>query len=179
MSYENFLSHRIKCDYPDCGKPCDDCWNDQWLTLALYGEHGRATCIRHFCTAHLDTMRKAVPAGSYRLPDDTPEGWHTWGEGYMYPIYEPCIPVITDVLREAKPDSPLPDRLVTECAIALFKTDTNWANNPPTEQEVLDLWKGQMPSVREQFEKRAFVVLSKAFELGSRTQDALRTCGFR
>lgn len=41
MSHENFLSHRIKCDYPDCGKPCDDWWNDQWLTLVKYGVHGR------------------------------------------------------------------------------------------------------------------------------------------
>ena len=64
---------------------------------------------------------------------------------------------------EAMPTS---DKIVEQCALALFETDTNWAHNPPSEQEVLNLWNGQMQSVREQFRKRAFAVLSKAFELG-------------
>lgn len=111
MSHENFLSHRIKCDYPDCGKPCDDWWNDQWLTLVKYGVHGRMVSVRHFCTSHLDTMRNPIPAGSYHLPDNTPKDWHTWGEGYMYPIYEPCIPTILNVLEKATPDNHSPTNL--------------------------------------------------------------------
>ena len=162
MSYENFLSHRIKCDYPDCGKPCDDWWNDQWLTLVKYGVHGRMVSVRHFCTSHLDTMRNPIPAGSYHLPDNTPKDWHTWGEGYMYPIYEPCIPTILNVLEKATPDNPLPNELVEKCALALFRTDTNWAENNPTKHEVLDLWEQQMPCIREQFLKRAYAVLHEA-----------------
>lgn len=162
MSYNNLLSHQITCDYPGCGQTSDDWWNDQWLTLALYGKHGRVPCIRHFCTEHLDTARKAIPAGQYRLPDETPENWHTWGEEYMYPIYEPCIPTILNVLEKATPDNPLPDKLIEKCALALFRTDTNWAGNNPTEREVYDLWEQQMPGIREQFLKRAYTVLHEA-----------------
>lgn len=165
MSYENFLSHRIKCDYPGCGKPCDDWWNDQWLTLVKYGVHGRMVSVRHFCTSHLDTMRNPIPAGSYHLPDNTPKDWHTWGEGYMYPIYEPCTPTILNVLEKATPDNPLPNELVEKCALALFRTDTNWAENNPTKREVLDLWEQQMPCIREQFLKRAYAVLHEALIL--------------
>lgn len=159
MSYENFLSHRIKCDYPGCGRTDDDWWNDQWLTLALYGEQGRVPCVRHFCIDHLDTARKAVPAGSYRLPDETPDGWHTWGEGYMYPLYEPCIPFVMKVLRDAEPDDPLPDKLVTRCAVALFRADTNWARDNPSEKEVLELWGSNPPYIRERFKEKARTVL--------------------
>lgn len=63
-------------------------------------------------------------------------------------------------------ENSISDELIEQCAIALCETDTNWAHNSPTEQEVLDLRNKQMPSVREQFKKRAFAVLSKAFELG-------------
>ena len=107
-------------------------------------------------------MRNPIPAGSYHLPDNTPKDWHTWGEGYMYPIYEPCIPTILNVLEKATPDNPLPNELVEKCALALFRTDTNWAENNPTKREVLDLWEQQMPCIQEQFLKRAYTVLHEA-----------------
>lgn len=102
---------------------------------------------------------------SYHLPDNTPKDWHTWGEGYMYPIYEPCIPTILNVLEKATPDNPLPNKLVEKCALALFRTDTNWAESNPTKREVLDLWEQQMPCIREQFLKRAYAVLHEALIL--------------
>lgn len=107
-------------------------------------------------------MRNPIPAGSYHLPDNTPKDWRTWGEGYMYPIYEPCIPTILNVLEKATPDNPLPNELVEKCATALFRTDTNWAENNPTKREVLDLWEQQMPCIQEQFLKRAYTVLHEA-----------------
>mgnify|MGYP000063772091 FL=1 len=83
----------------------------------------------------------------------------------MYPIYEPCIPTILNVLEKATPDNPLPNKLVEKCALALFRTDTNWAESNPTKREVLDLWEQQMPCIREQFLKRAYAVLHEALIL--------------
>lgn len=65
-------------------------------------------------------------------------------------------------IGKATPDNPLPNELVEKCALALFRTDTNWAENNPTKREVLDLWEQQMPCIQEQFLKRAYTVLHEA-----------------
>lgn len=172
MSYETNHCNRIVCDYPDCDATTrlwredeDSAYSDaddlKWLTIEVELD-GDEYVDKHFCTSHLDTMRNPIPAGSYHLPDNTPKDWHTWGEGYMYPIYEPCIPTILNVLEKATPDNPLPNELVEKCALALFRTDTNWAENNPTKREVLDLWEQQMPCIQEQFLKRAYTVLHEA-----------------
>lgn len=58
---------------------------------------------------------------------------------------------------------PTPQRTCRKkCALALFRTDTNWAENNPTKHEVLDLWEQQMPCIQEQFLKRAYTVLHEA-----------------
>ena len=61
MSYENFLSHRIKCDYPGCGKRVrEQDWPE--VRQALWGDHfwSPSYCVVSCGGAPLEIVRKYI-----------------------------------------------------------------------------------------------------------------------
>lgn len=53
----------------------------------------------------------------------------------------------------------MPDERIEKAAIAVFAAQTNWADLNPSEEQIRDLWDGQMDAVRDSFRRLAKAAL--------------------
>lgn len=58
--------------------------------------------------------------------------------------------------------APVTELEVKSAAVALFRFDTNWADGEPTPGQVEQWWNQQTPDMREQYERKARLVLETA-----------------
>lgn len=53
----------------------------------------------------------------------------------------------------------MPDERIEKAAIAVFAAQTNWADFNPSEEQIRDLWDGQMDAIRDSFRRLAKAAL--------------------
>ena len=53
----------------------------------------------------------------------------------------------------------MPDERIEKSAIAVFAAQTNWADLNPSEEQIRDLWNGQMDAIRDSFRRLAKAAL--------------------
>lgn len=53
----------------------------------------------------------------------------------------------------------MPDDRIEKAAIAVFAAQTNWADLNPSEEQIRDLWDGQMDAIRDSFRRLAKAAL--------------------
>lgn len=53
----------------------------------------------------------------------------------------------------------MPDERIEKSAIAVFAAQTNWADFNPSEEQIRDLWDGQMDAIRDSFRRLAKAAL--------------------
>lgn len=53
----------------------------------------------------------------------------------------------------------MPDERIEKAAIAVFAAQTNWAGFNPSEEQIRDLWDGQMDAIRDSFRRLAKAAL--------------------
>lgn len=53
----------------------------------------------------------------------------------------------------------MPDERIEKAAIAVFAAQTNWTDFNPSEEQIRDLWDGQMDAIRDSFRRLAKAAL--------------------
>lgn len=53
----------------------------------------------------------------------------------------------------------MPDERIEKAAIAVFAAQTNWADFNPSEEQIRDLWDGQMDAIHDSFRRLAKAAL--------------------
>lgn len=53
----------------------------------------------------------------------------------------------------------MPDERIEKAAIAVFAAQTNWADFNPSEEQIRDLWDGQMDAIHDSFHRLAKAAL--------------------
>ena len=53
----------------------------------------------------------------------------------------------------------MPDERIEKTAIAVFAAQTNWADFNPSEEQIRDLWDGQMDAIHDSFRRLAKAAL--------------------
>lgn len=53
----------------------------------------------------------------------------------------------------------MPDERIEKAAVAVFAAQTNWADFNPSEEQIRDLWDGQMDAIRDSFRRLAKAAL--------------------
>lgn len=72
----------------------------------------------------------------------------------------PLPPTLVYILVRDEPSAP--DDAVERAAVAMFRLDTNWASDNPTDAEVADWWDKQPDAVRDGYLRRARAALEAA-----------------
>ncbi|WNE86311.1 hypothetical protein [Bifidobacterium adolescentis] len=74
----------------------------------------------------------------------------------------PLPPTLVYVLARNEPAASDDDAAVERAAAAMFRLDTNWASDDPTDAEVADRWGGQPDAMRDGYLRRARAALEAA-----------------
>lgn len=74
----------------------------------------------------------------------------------------PLPPALVYVLARDEPAASDDDAAVERAAVAMFRLDTNWASDDPTDAEVADWWDKQPATVRDGYLRRARAALEAA-----------------
>lgn len=74
----------------------------------------------------------------------------------------PLPPTLVYVLARNEPAASDNDAAVERAAVAMFRLDTNWASDDPTDAEVADWWGGQPDAIRDGYLRRARAALEAA-----------------
>lgn len=73
----------------------------------------------------------------------------------------PLPPALVYVLVRDEPSTP-DGAAVERAAVAMFRLDTNWASDDPTDAEVADWWRRQSDAIRDRYLRRARAALEAA-----------------
>lgn len=73
----------------------------------------------------------------------------------------PLPPALVYVLVRDEPSTP-DGTAVERAAAAMFRLDTNWASDDPTDAEVADWWRRQPDAIRDGYLRRARAALEAA-----------------
>lgn len=73
----------------------------------------------------------------------------------------PLPPALVYVLVRDEPSTP-DGAAVERAAAAMFRLDTNWASDDPTDAEVADWWRRQPDAIRDGYLRRARAALEAA-----------------
>lgn len=74
----------------------------------------------------------------------------------------PLPPALVYVLVRDEPAASDDDAAVERAAVAMFRLDTNWASDDPTDAEVADWWDKRPDAVRDGYLRRARAALEAA-----------------
>lgn len=74
----------------------------------------------------------------------------------------PLPPTLVYVLARDEPAASDDDAAVERAAVAMFRLDTNWASDDPTDAEVADWWRRQPDAIRDGYLCRARAALEAA-----------------
>lgn len=74
----------------------------------------------------------------------------------------PLPPALVHILARDEPAASDDDVAVERAAVAMFRLDTNWASDDPTDAEVADRWGGQPDAMRDGHLRRARAALEAA-----------------
>ena len=74
----------------------------------------------------------------------------------------PLPPTLVYVLAWDEPAASDDDAAVERAAVAMFRLDTNWASDDPTDAEVADRWRRQPDAIRDGYLRRARAALEAA-----------------
>lgn len=74
----------------------------------------------------------------------------------------PLPPALVYILTRDEPAASDNDAAVERAAVAMFRLDTNWASDDPTDAEVADWWGRQPDAIRDGYLRRARAALEAA-----------------
>lgn len=74
----------------------------------------------------------------------------------------PLPPTLVYVLARDEPAASDDDAAVERAAAAMFRLDTDWASDDPTDAEVADRWRGRPDAIRDGYLRRARAALEAA-----------------
>lgn len=74
----------------------------------------------------------------------------------------PLPPTLVYVLAQDEPAASDDDAAMERAAVAMFRLDTDWASDDPTDAEVADRWGGQPDAIRDGYLRRARAALEAA-----------------
>lgn len=74
----------------------------------------------------------------------------------------PLPPALVYILARDEPAASDDDAAMERAAVAMFRLDTNWASDDPTDAEVADWWGRQPDAIRDGYLRRARAALEAA-----------------
>lgn len=90
------------------------------------------------------------------------DGWHVVRANALpgAAAGPPLPPTLVYILARNEPSAP--DDAVERAAVAMFRLDTNWASDDPTDAEVADRWRRRPDAIRDGYLRLARAALEAA-----------------